>query len=80
MSTLGREADEAWERKLLYERSLTDKRIRLFHAIRFAVGTLEDTSVADADARSMVLRVLRRWLNEELVADDLDQHTIGAAA
>jgi hypothetical protein len=80
MSTLGREADEAWERKRIYERSLADKRVQLFHAILFCIGTLEDGSISDSDARTKVLRVLRRWRNEDLVADNLDQHTIGAAA
>ena len=61
MSTMGRAADRAAEQRRRYERSLDDKRIRLGRAIRFAIGTLTDISILDADARRMALQVLSKW-------------------
>jgi hypothetical protein len=68
MSTFGKAADQAWADKRRYERGLADKRIRLSHAIRFAIDTLRDSSIADVKARSLALRTLVNWYS----LDDLD--------
>jgi len=61
MSTFGREADQAAERKRQWQRALDEKKIRLSHAIGFVIDTIEDQTIADADKLRIAASVLRRW-------------------
>ena len=58
MSTMGKEADRLAALKRKHDREVAEKEIRLDDVVRFAVATLRDKKLSDADARSTACNTL----------------------